>query len=201
MALHIVRSLGQAFDVCHQLNPRPKKNKKESEEKEGEEEGGEAAKKEDGEEAREATAEGTKASEEEEGAAAKMQKLGGVQPPDKTDPALHKDLMGLDFDPFDFSSQIPGASVPNGAPQMIFDSNFASGFGSPTGSAVPAAPVSAFPPLLVSNTASGLPSLPEASDRRGVAASGRPRPRPVTSNQVGGSEERREGVIHGCVCV
>eukprot|EP00731_Ephydatia_muelleri_P024904 Em0016g1175a len=32
MALHIVRSLGQAFEVCHKLNPRPMKKKSEEEE-------------------------------------------------------------------------------------------------------------------------------------------------------------------------
>lgn len=47
MALHIVRSLGQAFEVCHKLNPRPVKKTSEEEEAAKSEQGGGKAGEED----------------------------------------------------------------------------------------------------------------------------------------------------------
>ena len=196
MALHIVRSLGQAFDVCHRLNPRPKKTKKDGEGGEGE---GEKEKVEgEGEE-------GEKGSEDKEDKigvangspedglelAATMNDVSLSEGGQQKQATTQNDLMGLDFDPFKFNYEAPAGSgtLPNGAPQTGFESSFTSG-----GSA---APPTAFPPLMVSNTPSGLPELPVGSSaaQAQVQLSGRPRPRPATTNQPVSDS------VCVCVCV
>ena len=186
MALHIVRSLGQAFDVCHRLNPRPKKVKKEGEEGgEGEngtggEEGGGEKEGNEGEkgggaiEGVELGSDLTAALKDESGTQASAQQQQQQQ--------MSNDLMGLDFDPFNFNFEAPegaAGALPNGGVQlMAFESNFKSGSG--TG-----ASPTAFPPLMVSNVPSGLPELPEGNGpaQAQMHLAGRPRPRPATSNQ------------------
>lgn len=175
MALHVVRSLGQAFDVCHRLNPRPKKTKKEAETEEGE---GEKKAKENGEteDKEEKMVNGTDISQEvsltEEG------KQKEAQQPQTT---AQDDLIGLDFDPFSFNfeAQAGVGMLPNGAPQTPFESSFT------TGQAAGGVPPTTFPPLMVTNNPSGLPDLPEgnAAAQKQLQLSGRPRPRPATTNQ------------------
>ena len=176
MALHLVRSLGQAFDVCHRLNPRPKKTKKEAEEGEGEGE----KKTEEGEEAAENADETTATNESQLSDALKEISLEEGGKNSKTAP--QNDLMGLDFDPFVFNFETPGraGAAPNGAPQGGFHSGYSAvgGGGGPM-----------FPPLMVSNNPSGFPDLPvgSTSAQTQLQLMGRPRPRPAGSSnhQVG----------------
>ena len=203
MALHIVRSLGQAFDVCHRLNPRPKKTKKEGEGKEGEKGGEEGAGGANEKGAGEGNAgEPSEAAKESDELGveltAAMQQVsvgeGAAKPAPQPEQAIHKDLMDLDFDPFNFHFGAPvgAGALPNGSPHMAFESNFTSAGAS--GSA--AAPAPSLAPFLMRNTTSGLPDLPEGSSQAAGHFAGRPRPRPVTSNQQLGAgrwEGRREG--------
>ena len=190
MALHIVRSLGQAFDVCHRLNPRPKKTKKEGEQAEGE-----------GEKKEEETAEETAGKEEEKAVANGSSELGAdlsaalkdISLQDvgkKTESTQQNDLMGLDFDPFCFNFEVPGGAgtKPNGAPQGAFGSGFAGGGGG-GGEAGP------FPPLMVSNNPSGFPDLPvgSTSAQTQLHLMGRPRPRPAGSSNQQVSNIPRSG--------
>lgn len=171
MALHVVRSLGQAFDVCHRLNPRSKKPKKEDgEEGEGEE----------GEEGTKGEGEGQNDQNETTNGALEIGDIlkdvslneGGSK---QKEPTPQVDLIGLDFDPFSFNFETPsggGEMPPNGAPLTAFDSSFA-GQSAPT----------QFPPLMVSNNPSGFPDLPVGSTaaQTQLQLSGRPRPRPATT--------------------
>ncbi|CAI8039048.1 Carboxyl-terminal PDZ ligand of neuronal nitric oxide synthase protein [Geodia barretti] len=174
MALHIVRSLGQAFDVCHRLNPRPKKTKKEGEEGEGEGE----KKAEEGE----GTADnGDEKAELGADLSAGLKEISLEEGGKKTEPAPQVDLMGLDFDPFVFNFETPGrvGATPNGGPQNGFDySSFPGGGGG--------GEAAGFPPLMVSNNPSGFPDLPAGSNsaQTQLQLMGRPRPRPAgSSNQ------------------
>ena len=166
MALHVVRSLGQAFDICHKLNPKAAKKK------EGE---GEKAKT-DSEEA---------AAEGEEGGEAKtptgvpshwktfntdvesgMEKMslegggegGGGEGGDKgkDKPSGSDDLLGLTFDPFAIPAAPADAFTPNGSFADPFQSSF-------TGSGGDSAAV-AYPPLTVSNLSTNLPDFPDGVD-------------------------------------
>lgn len=171
MALHIVRSLGQAFDVCHRLNPRPKKSKKEVESGEGEGEKGEeeAGVTEDNEE---------KTGPKENGLPQEQSLTEVKQQETKPQNSMQNDLMGLDFDPFSFNFEAPAGAgmLPNGAPQMAFESSF----GVPDG-----VPPTAFPPLMVGSNPSGLPELPMGATaaETQLQLNARPRPRPATGNQ------------------
>lgn len=170
MALHIVRSLGQAFDVCHRLNPRPKKTKKEVETGEGE-----------GEKEEEEEAGAIEDNEEKSGPVNGQEVSEGKQQPTQPQTAVQNDLMGLDFDPFSFNYEAPAGAgmLPNGAPQMAFESSFTSG-GEADGF-----PPTTFPPLMVSSNPSGLPELPMGTSaaQTQLQLTARPRPRPATANQ------------------
>lgn len=185
-----MRSLGQAFEVCHKLNPKPQKKKAE-----------EAAKKpeegEEGAETSQTTAAG--AATDLDAAMKKLNLENGeakttAQSAPDSQTEFSKDLMQLQFDPFNFapSSNQPG-SVPNGAPFVNMDpfqTNFAAQqafLGS--NSMVPP------PPLTVSNTTMSLPDFPDGADTLNatqaaaippphahLAFMGRPRPRPGSSS-------------------
>ena len=194
MALHIVRSLGQAFDVCHKLNPKPSKEKKKEEKEETDKEVKEA------EEGEANVGEALSAQPSEEPAAkevttdldAAMQKLAVENGEAKGSSEEPQDLISLQFDPFAVTSTphpnpnnaFLAASVPNGnAMAMNFDPfqpNFTPLAGVFTTPSIPP------PPLTMANTS--LPELPEEGDVSQLASVppphlayiSRPRPRPGT---------------------
>ncbi len=212
LALTIVRSLGQAFDVCHRLNPKPKKKKEETEESGGgdaqaDKEGG--AKEGGGRDAEEEVVkedlgsaiqspENTSVPSNwkqfntdldtalESGNKVEGAGEGGGVIGDKEIANLNKDLMQLNFDPF----SIPLA---NGNPLGGMDP-FQPGGGQLGGVGAGGGATGAvvYPPLTVSNLSTSLPDFPDGVDAATASANvppphmailGRPRPRPSLSGQ------------------
>lgn len=176
MALHIVRSLGQAFDVCHKLNPRPKKKTKDEEKDEEKEKKEEEAKADEGGEEQPVKSLGVRPEWKQfntdlDAAMEKMTVNGGqTQSQD-----IGKDLMSLTFDPF-AAPQKGDAFAPNGTLGTTdpFQPN--------------QAPPIAYPPLTVSNLSTSLPDFPDGVDPSSISVppahlaylSG---PRPAGANQ------------------
>jgi len=203
MALHIVRSLGQAFDVCHKLNPKPAKNKKKEEgEKEAAEEGEEQVTQETKEaEATPAQPADGPANDAKEvntdlDAAVRNMTLENGEPKAlPTEMQLNKDLISLQFDPFAMTSTpypnpnnaFLATSVPNGDTMAMNFDPFQSNF-TPRPSENFATPSIPPPPLMMTNTSTILPDLPEEGDISQLASIppphlayiSRPRPRPGT---------------------
>ena len=157
MALHVVRSLGQAFDICHKLNPKPVKKKESTEEGE-KEEGKEAEGSSENREAK--TSEGVpshwKTFNTDLDSA--MDKLSLEQEGGATEkPAGSDDLLGLNFDPFAIPAAPASTFAPNGSLVDPFQSSFTSTLSGDT-SAV------AYPPLTVSNLSTNLPDFPDGID-------------------------------------
>ena len=154
MALHVVRSLGQAFDICHKLNPKPVKKKEEDGEKkaEGEEEAAEGQEGGDNKSPMGVPAHWKTFNTDIDTAMAKMS-LEGEGGAGKDKPAGSDDLLGLTFDPFAIPAAPADAFTPNGSLIDPFQSSFTS-----DSSAV------AHPPLTVSNLSTNLPDFPDGVD-------------------------------------
>lgn len=193
-----MRSLGQAFDVCHKLNPKPQKKKKVEPPSQ---EIAEAPKDENEEDAEEGEImKEDLGSPQSPGSVPSSWKQfntdldsaladgsgggggggGGVdaREEDKKIADLNKDLMQLNFDPFTMP-------VANGNPPSVDPFQPLSGAGGDAGTV-------AYPPLTVSNLSTSLPDFPEGVDPATASANvlpphlallGRPRPRPSLSGQ------------------
>ena len=187
LALHIVRSLGQAFDVCHKANPKPLKKKK----KEGE--GSASEQQENGEESEAAKqgegqgggGEGGVVTGTSIGLDAAMKKVslenGNSTTAASTEPAVG-DLSTLIFDPF---------AMPFPMGEANGTAAFMPGFGG-MAAVDPFQSLSSFAPLTVSNFPTTLPDFPDGVDPSSVtippphlAYISRPRPRASTSSQPG----------------
>ncbi len=207
----VVRSLGQAFDVCHKLNPKkPRKKEKEGESAsaavEAEKENKEnttAEKKEPGENK---DSDSTQPSDSTSGGGGvpsswkqfntdldSIMEIGGAKAggtgEDKTVAGLSNDLMQLNFDPF----SAPGTLNlnENSVNMDPFHPNMNSSMVMGAGSNPAAAPI-AYPPLTVSNLSTSLPDFPDGVDPAFASSNvppahaaylGRPRPRPSGTSQ------------------
>ena len=210
LALTIVRSLGQAFDVCHRLNPKPKK-KKDTEESgadaEADKEGG-AKEGGGGDTEEEALKEDVNSTTQSPDTVPSNWKQfntdldtalesglggvggaggsggGGVAVGDKAIAELNKDLMQLNFDPF-------SAPLANGNP-LGMDPFQPGGQPGGVGGGGGATGAVAYPPLTVSNLSTSLPDFPDGVDPATASANvppphmallSRPRPRPSVTGQ------------------
>ena len=164
MALHVVRSLGQAFDICHKLNPKPVKKKEEAEG--GENEKGEDKEDDDNEEG-ETKKEGDVPAHwktfntDLDDALGKMSLEEG-EGEGKEKPAGSDDLLGLNFDPFATPAAAASAFTPNGSLVDPFQSSFTTPLNGDA-SAV------AHPPLTVSNLSTNLPDFPDGVDPSSIS--------------------------------
>lgn len=190
-----MRSLGQAFDVCHKLNPKSQKKKNTSKESQDNDpstaEKGEVA-----------TSEEKTSDEKEiqkevkppgEDVSSAWNQFGhdavSADKPETTD--AMSDLMQLNFDPFITPGSLPqlnqnlanGNSI--GAMDPFQPSLMGVGMGGNPGGV-------AYPPLTVSNLSTSLPDFPDGVDPATASANilpphmallGRPRPRPSASGQ------------------
>lgn len=192
-----MRSLGQAFDVCHKLNPKPKKKKgvespssetAESPKEEKEGGGGEAdeIKKEDlgsTQSPNSVPSTWKQFNTDLDSALGNTDNAGeGGRDDDKEIADINKDLMQLNFDPFNMPLSMP---VANGNPLSMDPFQPALGAGGDAGAV-------AYPPLTVSNLSTSLPDFPDGVDPATASANvlpphagllGRPRPRPNISGQ------------------
>lgn len=197
-----MRSLGQAFDVCHKLNPKPQKKKKETESteettepptttlegkegvaKEGE---GDEIKKEDlgsPQSSGGIPSSWKKFNTDLDSALALEEGKGVGTVEDQKMAELNKDLMQLNFDPFSMPLNMP---VANGNPPLSMDPFYPVSAGPTTGGGV------AYPPLTVSNLSTSLPDFPDGVDPAmasvnvlppHLALLGRPYPQPGHSGQ------------------
>lgn len=199
-----MRSLGQAFDVCHKLNPKPQKKKKgvdtpssetaqspKEEKEDGKGEADEEIVKEDlgpAQSANSIPSSWKQFNSDLDSALAGDDDAGIRKDEDQKIADLNEDLMQLNFDPFSVPLSMP---VANGN-QLGMDPF------QPSGGDAEAV---AYPPLTVSNLSTSLPDFPDGMDPATASANvlpphsallGRPRPQP----SVPGGQQQVSGLFH-----
>ena len=185
----MVRTLGQAFDVCHKLNPKPAKKEVEndaSKEPDSTKEDNEVAKKEN------ETKDGLGSPESTGNVPSSWKQFNtdldsALEKNDSEQiSGLSNDLLQLNFDPFTVPSSSLDMQVANGNNVDPFQPSMNSTLVGGDLTAV------AHPPLTVSNHSTSLPYFPDGIDPSVASANvppphmallGRPRPRPTLTGQ------------------